>query len=119
MAHKAKRVCALDEGETERKMASVYKRGTTYWVRFQWRGQEVRKSARTASKREAREYLQELQAQYRRIDLGGRPRITFDQAAIQFIEEEVSGKKLSTIRFYQDCVKALAAEFSGTYLDEV
>lgn len=100
-------------------MASVYKRGNTYWIRFQWRGQEVRKSARTTSKREAREYLAELQAQYRRIDWGGKPRVTFDQAAVQFIEEEVSTKKLSTIGFYQDCVKALAEEFSGTYLDEI
>lgn len=100
-------------------MASVYKRGATYWVRFQWRGQEVRKSARTTSKREAREYLAELQAQYRRIDLGGRPRVTFDQAAIQFIEQEVSTKKLSTIGYYQDSVKVLAEEFSGMYLDEI
>ena len=100
-------------------MASVYKRGSTYWVRFQWRGQEVRKSARTSSKREAREHLAELQAQYRRIDIGGKPRVTFDQAAIQFIEEEVSTKKLSTIGYYQDSVKVLAEEFSGTYLDEI
>jgi len=100
-------------------MASVYKRGNTYWVRFQWRGQEVRKSARTTSKREAREYLKELQEQYRKINLGGKPRVTFDQAAIQFIEEEVSNKKLSTIGFYQDCVKALFKEFGGEYLDEI
>ncbi|MEM6940219.1 MAG: tyrosine-type recombinase/integrase [Pseudomonadota bacterium] len=100
-------------------MASVYKRGNTYWVRFQWRGQEIRKSARTSSKREAREYLAELQAQYRRLDLGGKPRITFDQAAVQFIEEEVSAKKLSTIGYYQKSVKALAKEFSGMYLDDI
>lgn len=100
-------------------MASVYKRGNTYWVRFQWRGQEVRKSARTSSKREAREYLAELQAQYRRIDIGGKPRVTFEQAAIQFIEQEVSTKKVSTIGYYQNCVKVLADEFGGAYLDEI
>lgn len=100
-------------------MASVYKRGNTYWVRFQWRGQEVRKSARTSSKREAREYLAELQAQYRRITLGGKARVTFDQAAIQFIEQEVSSKKVSTIGYYQRSVKALAKEFSGKYLDDI
>ncbi|MEP5728111.1 MAG: tyrosine-type recombinase/integrase [Sulfitobacter sp.] len=100
-------------------MASVYKRGSTYWVRFQWRGQEIRKSARTTSKREAREYLAEILAQYRRIDLGGKPRATFDQAAVQFIEQDVSKKKVSTIGFYQDCVKVLADEFSGSYLDEI
>jgi hypothetical protein len=31
-------------------MATVYKRGSTWWVRFQWRGVEVRRSSRSSSK---------------------------------------------------------------------
>lgn len=100
-------------------MASVYKRGNTYWVRFQWRGQEVRKSARTASKAEAREYLSELQQQYRLIDRGGRPRVTFDEAAATYIEEHVASLETSTIRSYQQSLRVLQEEFSGKYLDEI
>lgn len=100
-------------------MATVYKRGDTWWVRFQWNGQEIRKSARTTSKGEAREYLASLQAQYRAISLGGRPRTTFDAAAVMFIEEHVSKKELSTIRFYQARLRVLSEAFSGKYLDEI
>ncbi|WP_306127917.1 site-specific integrase [Roseovarius sp. MMSF_3350] len=100
-------------------MATVYKRGDIWWVRFQWRGKEIRKSAKTTVKREAREYLAELQSQYRRLDHGGRPRIPFEQAAIAYIEEHVSRKKLSTISFYQNCLSVLQEEFGQNYLDEI
>lgn len=73
-------------------MATVYRRGDTWWVRFQWNGQEIRKSAQTALEGEAREYLAQIQEQYRKISLGGRPRTTFDAAAVRFIEEHVSQK---------------------------
>lgn len=100
-------------------MASVYKRGDTWWVRFQWKGQEVRKSARTTSKGEAREYLAELQGQYRQLDLYGRARTPFEAAAVQYLEEHVARKKESTIGFYQKCVRVLADEFGAMYLDEI
>lgn len=100
-------------------MASIYKRGNTYWVRFQWRGQEVRKSARTTVKGEAREYLAHLQEQYRRLDRGGKPRVPFSEAAATYIEDHVSNLNLSTIRSYQQAVKALNNEFGTMYLDEI
>lgn len=100
-------------------MATVYKRGKTWWVRFQWRGQEIRQSARTTSKGEARDYLDRLRAEYRKLDLGGRPRVTFDDAAVQFIAEHVSQKKLSTVATYQSLIKTLNEEFGGMYLDEI
>lgn len=100
-------------------MATVYKRGSVWWVRFQWNGQEIRQSARTTVKSEAREYLAELQQSYRQLTLTGRPRVTFEQAAVSYMEEHVSRKKLSTIAFYQQCLRALNAEFGGQYLDQV
>lgn len=100
-------------------MASVYKRGDVWWVRFQWRGQEIRRSARTSLKGEAREYLAELQAQYRKLDVGGRPRTPFRQAAIAYIEQHVSQKKQSTIAFYQRTLKVVLDEFGSLYLDEI
>jgi hypothetical protein len=38
-------------------VATVYKRNSTYWVRFQWRGKEVRRSAHTTSKATAQQFL--------------------------------------------------------------
>ena len=100
-------------------MATVYKRGGTWWVRFQWNGQEIRKSARTTVKGEARQYLEQLQAQYRALDLGGRARVTFDAAAVQYIQEHVAQLEVSTIASYQQSLRALTAEFSGLHLDEI
>ena len=100
-------------------MASVYKRGGVWWVRFQWRGEEIRRSARTTAKGEARKYLAELQAQYRRLDVGGTPRVPFPDAAVAYIEEHVSKKKLSTIASYQNCLKTLLKTFATSYIDEI
>lgn len=100
-------------------MASVYKRGNTWWVRFQWNGQEIRRSARTTSKAEAREHLDALKAQYRAITLGGRPRVPFRQAAAQYIEDTMPGLKPSSIASYQQSIRVLAAEFSEKHLDEI
>jgi integrase/recombinase XerD len=100
-------------------MASVYKRGSTYWVRFQWRGQEIRKSARTTVKGEAREYLATLQEQYRRIDRGGNPRVPFSEAAATYIDEYLSHLEVSTIRSYQQSLRVLNEEFGTMYLDEI
>lgn len=100
-------------------MASVYKRGNTWWVRFQWRGQEIRKSARTTVKSEARDYLDHLKSQYRQLDVGGRPRIPFQQAAVAFFEEHASRKRVSTISFYQQCMRVVNREFGDMYLDEI
>lgn len=100
-------------------MASIYKRGGVWWVRFQWRGEEIRRSARTAAKGEAREYLAELQAQYRKLDVGGTPRVPFSDAAVAYIEEHVSRKALSTIASYQNCLKVLQEAFGQSYMDEI
>lgn len=100
-------------------MATVYRRGKTWWVRFQWNGQEIRKSARTTVKGEAREYLQRVRDQYRDLALGGGPRITFDDAAVLYITEFLPSKSLATVASYQQSLRVLTAEFSGQYLDQI
>ena len=61
-------------------MATVYKRNSTYGVRFQWRGKEVRRSAHTTSKTTAQQFLAGLLEEHRRLDRGGNPRRTYKQA---------------------------------------
>jgi hypothetical protein len=50
-------------------MATVYKRNSTYWVRFQWQGKEVRRSANTTSKATAQQFLGQILDEHRRLDL--------------------------------------------------
>ena len=61
-------------------MATVYKRKSTYWVRFQWHGKEVRRSARTTSKTTAQQFLAGLLDEHRRLYRGGNPRRTYNEA---------------------------------------
>jgi hypothetical protein len=50
----------IQHGGRHRPVATVYKRNSTYWVRFQHHGQEVRRSAHTTSKAIAHQFLAEL-----------------------------------------------------------
>jgi integrase/recombinase XerD len=100
-------------------MATVYKRGSTWWVRFQWNGQEVRRSARTASKSEARDFLAHLQAECRRLDRGGRPRTSFRDAVEAYIEEHFPTLGAETILSYQQSLRILIDEFGDLFLDDL
>ena len=65
-------------------MATVYKRNSTYWVRFQWHGKEVRRSAHTTSKATARQSLAQLLDEHRRLDRGGNAGSTYREALERF-----------------------------------
>jgi hypothetical protein len=62
----------------------VYKRNSTYWVRFPWHGKEVRRSAHTTSKATAQQFLAQLLDEHRRLDRGERPRRTYNEALERF-----------------------------------
>ncbi|MWV25495.1 tyrosine-type recombinase/integrase, partial [Methylobacterium sp. 2A] len=104
-------------------MASVYKRGRsgkeTYWVRFQWQGREVRRSARTSSKAVAQQYLAHLLEQHRRIGRGGRPRCSYGDALDRFGSEYLPTLKPSTQARYRESFKHLTPRFGSFFLDEI
>ena len=81
-------------------MAAVYKRGRTWWVRLTWHGQEIRRSARTSSKAVAQQYIAQLVEEHRRLDRGGRPRHTFDEAVERFVSEHLPSLKPLAARRY-------------------
>ena len=54
------RVCGCSAEGKHEAVATVYKRNSTYWGRFQWHGKEVRRSARTTSKATAQQFLAQL-----------------------------------------------------------
>lgn len=100
-------------------MASVYRRGRSWWVRFQWRGVKVRRSARTSSKAVAQQMLGRLLAEHRRLDRGGRPRRTYREALDRFSAEYMPTLKPATQRRYRTSFRQLATAFGGLYLDEI
>jgi len=74
---------------------SVYKRGDIYWVEFQHNGRQIRRSARTESKREAQAYERKLReeasADSKAIEFGLPLKRTFGQADLQGVETEDIG----------------------------
>jgi integrase/recombinase XerD len=100
-------------------VATVYKRGATWWVRFQWRGTEVRRSARTSSKGVAQQVLARLLEEHRRLDRGGRPRRTYREALDRFWAEYMPTLKPASQRRYRVSFRQLAGAFGGLHLDEI
>lgn len=100
-------------------MATVYRRGTTWWVRFQWRGTSIRRSARTSSKVVAQRMLARLLEEHRRLDRDGRPRRTYREALERFWTEYMPTLKPASQRRYRASFRQLAKDFGTLYLDEI
>ena len=102
-------------------MATVYKRASsgTYWVRFQWRGQDIRKSANTASRSVAQQFLAKLLEEHRRLDRGGRRRRTFKEAPDRYAVEFISNLKPASEARYRTSFIKLEGSFGKLYLDEI
>jgi len=98
---------------------AVYKRGKTYWIRFQWNGQEVRQSARTASRAEALTYERKLRDEFGRVHRLGNKRYTYNEAMTRFIEEYLPTLKLNSQTRYLTSGRKLYPHFNGKYLDQI
>ena len=99
-------------------MAAVYKRGKTWWVRFVWRGREVRRSARTTSKTIAERMLARLLAEHHERDLDGRVRHTVAEAIGKFRAEYLPLLKPSTRVRYEVSFRQMR-RFEKLHLDEI
>lgn len=97
---------------------AVYKRGSIYWVRFTWNGEEIRVSARTTSRAEAKAYEKELREQYGRIARGGQPRRTFVEALERYLTENLPDLKIKTQERYKTSSRMLLPHFEKLYLDQ-
>ena len=100
-------------------MATVYKRNSTYWVRFQWHGKEVRRSAHTTSKATAQQFLAQLLDEHRRLDRGGNPRRTYRDALERFTCDYMPPLKPRTQERYRTSFRQLNPVFGNLYLDEI
>lgn len=100
-------------------MATVYRRGRQWWGRFQRDGQEYRKPLKTAVEAVARKRLGALIDEHDRLAWGGKPRHTFDDLALAFIERHLPTIKPRSARRYGVSISAMADHFEGVYLDEI
>jgi integrase/recombinase XerD len=102
-------------------VATLYRRNNSklWWIRFQWRGTEVRKSARTTSKQEALRFLARTLEECRKLDREGRTRQTFDEVAYRFAQEHLPTLKPRSAERYRVSLRALAPTFKGLCLDEI
>ncbi|WP_043338375.1 tyrosine-type recombinase/integrase [Belnapia moabensis] len=98
-------------------MASVYRRGSVFWVRFRANGHHVRRSAHTSKKAEAQAFLQRLLAEYARKARGDRPRHLYEDAAQRFLDEASIRPK--TRACYATSDRACRSTFAGHHLDEI
>lgn len=90
---------------------SIYKRGDIYWIEFQHNGRQVRRSARTISKREAQAYERKLREQYaadsRAVELGAPLKRTFGQALEKWLTSGAPKSMYSHIRMVRDHLNSI------------
>lgn len=99
-------------------MASVYKRGDVWWVRFRLGGVHVRRSARTTKKAEAQAYLHRLLEEYGQASRGeavARHQLT--EATDRFFEEV--RLKASTVETYRFTNRTISRLLGHLHLDEI
>ena len=104
-------------GERRGFVAAVFKRGSTWWVRFRLNGVHVRRSAKTTKKAEAQVYLQRLLEEHAGRARGDLPRHTFADAIERFFQE--TRVKPATLRSYKSNSRMLSPTFDALYLDEI
>ncbi len=99
-------------------MATVYKRGDVWWVRFRFGGQHIRKSAKTTRKAEAQAYLQRLMNEHAQAVRGEQlPRHLLTEAIARFFEE--CTLKPRTVETYRLNSRILIRLLGHLHLDEI
>lgn len=98
-------------------MASVYRRGKTFWVRFRANGHHVRRSAHTTKKPDATAFLNRLLAEYAAKARGDHPRYRYEEAVERFLRE--ASIRLKTHACYVSADRMCRLTFEGHYLDEI
>ena len=98
-------------------MATVYKRGDTWWVRFRLDGQHVRWSAKTTKKAEAQAYLLRLMDEHHSTGGETVARYRVPEALEAFFEQ--SSLKASTLTTYRFNSRVAVRLLGHLHLDEI
>ena len=97
---------------------STYLRGKVWWVRFQWKNETIRRSARTSSRRHAEEFERDLREAYRKM-MHGKPRKTYKEAMGEFVAQHLPSLKPSARRRYGTSIDRLTPRLGDLYLDQI
>ncbi len=100
-------------------MATIYRRGRTYWARAQRDGREFRESLKTTDRRVAEGRYRDWLARLEAIAWGDRPRRLFIEAVQRFIREHLVILKPSSARRYGISLQWLGEHFEGRFLDQI
>lgn len=100
-------------------MASIYKRGQTWWARAQRKGKEYRQSLETGDRRVAEKRLETWLRELEASRWGDRARISFANAARGFIADYLPTLKPSSATRYGVSLKWLSDKFGDMMLDEI
>lgn len=100
-------------------MASIYKRGKTWWARAQRKGEEYRQSLETRDRRVAEKRFREWLDRLESASWGDRPRIPFDRAVRAFIVDYLPTLKTTSARRYGVSLKWLADKFECVFIDQI
>ncbi len=81
---------------------SLYKRGEIWWIRFTTpNGREIRETAATTDRRQAQEYHDRRKAEcWRQVKIGEKPRYTWQEAAVRWLEERPQGNSLKDTQWH-------------------
>lgn len=99
---------------------SLKKRGSTWWIDFTTPGgSRIRRTAGTTDKAQAQELHDQLKAEAWRVaKLGEKPRHTWDEAVLKWLDEkELAGK--ASLRDDKAKLRWLAPYLRGKFLDEI
>src|SRR6516162_2044796 len=102
-------------------MATIYRpRGSSYWWgRVQRQGKDHRKSLKTTSKGIAQKRFVAWLDELERTAWGERPRHTFDDMALKFIDDHLPDLKPKSRQRYLVSIDVLTDHFQSLYLDEI
>ena len=100
-------------------MASLYRRGKTWWGRTQRDGREFRRSLETRSKSVAGERLAQWLDALEAAAWGEKPRITLNEAADRFINEHLPAIRTQSARRYGVSLNHLDRELGHLLLDTI
>jgi integrase len=96
---------------------NIQERDGVYHIDVTVGGQRIRLSAETSDFKKAQAFLERVKKDaYERIKLGNKPRRTFEEACVRWLQEKAHKKSLHSdkekIRFFKD-------HFAGQYLDQI
>lgn len=95
----------------------LQKRGDVYHVDVTVGGQRIRLSAETSDRKKAQAFLERVkQEAYDRIKLGNKPRRTFEEACVRWLQENAHKKSLHSDK---EKMRFFKAHLAGRYIDQI